>query len=266
MAISIWKVFRMIEQHYDELEPGQLLEKVRRSLQPDSPLPALDQFHAGGLQATRKLAELAQIQPGIKILDAGSGLGGPSRYLAQTYQAKVTGIDLTPAYIEISRLLADHTHTPVDYRQGNLLQLPFPDAEFDLVWTQHVVMNIHDRDALYRELRRVLRPAGKLAFFDVLAADGHPPLEFPVPWASTPAASHLLTLEETRQSLHQAGLLLDTEQDVTSEILELLKTQLPPSGLSLATVLGNRTPQLVANFAKNLSLGRARLVMGIATA
>ena len=182
----------------------------------------------------------------------------------------MTGVDLTPSYVDVAKILADWTslNDRVDYEVGDLLALRFDDQTFDLVWTQHVVMNIADRDRLYPELRRVLKPGGQLAFYDVIAADGHPDLVFPVPWAESADASTLLTEAETRTALQAAGFHVALWKDVTAEALAWFAEPRPPTspGLSLATVMGSRFSVMGANLGRNLNEGRARLVMGVAQA
>jgi sarcosine/dimethylglycine N-methyltransferase len=114
-------------------------------------------------------------------------LGGPSRYLASNYGCHVTAVDLSPSFVTVAQLLARRTglHALVCYQTGDLLALLFADSRFDVVWTQHVVMNIPDRERVYGEFRRVLKPGGKLAFYDVLATDAKPELHFPVPWSES---------------------------------------------------------------------------------
>ena len=97
----------LTQQHYEKNEAtGSLVSKVTHLLDllPDSSidsaqLAGLDQFHTMGLAATEQLAKMAGIQRGATILDAGSGLGGPSRYLASTYGCRVIGADLSPSYV-----------------------------------------------------------------------------------------------------------------------------------------------------------------------
>jgi cyclopropane fatty-acyl-phospholipid synthase-like methyltransferase len=62
-----------------------------------------------GLEATDRLARFAGIESGTNILDAGSGLGGPSRYLASTYGCRVVGVDLSPSFVAVAQLLAQRT-------------------------------------------------------------------------------------------------------------------------------------------------------------
>ena len=89
--------------------------------------------------------------------------------------------------------------------RGGAGALPFADGHFDVVWTEHVQMNIADKAGFYRELHRVLKPGGQLAFHDILAGPAEGSLHFPVPWAAEASISHLIAesdlgdlLESTR--------------------------------------------------------------------
>ncbi|HYS47605.1 MAG TPA: methyltransferase domain-containing protein, partial [Xanthobacteraceae bacterium] len=129
-------------------------------LTPDDLAP-VDEFHSGQRNATVRLAQLAGVTGSERVLDVGCGIGGPSRYLASTFGCQVTGLDLTQEFVALAAMLAQRTRLAdkVTYRQGNALAMPFPDASFDLVWSQNAAMNIADRDRLYGEMRRVLAPA-----------------------------------------------------------------------------------------------------------
>jgi ubiquinone/menaquinone biosynthesis C-methylase UbiE len=267
----------LIRQHYEKNEAGtSLVSKVTTILDslPDgsvdsSQLAGLDQFHVMGLEATEQLAQIAGIERGETILDAGSGLGGPSRYLASTYGCRVIGADLSPSFVAVAQLLAQRTGLDalVSYQIGDLLALPFPDSSFDVVWTQHVVMNIPARERVYREFRRMLRPGGKLAFYDVLATDANLELHFPVPWAESSETSFLFTQDETSSVLGTAGFTIAAWNDVTIEALKWIGQQKPPAqGFSLGVVMGSRLGEMSANLARNIREGRVRFVMGVCTA
>ncbi len=265
-----------VRDHYQAAiaDRAALLARIAASVDALEPpidarrLAPLDQFHMGGLAATLAIAERVGIEPDALVLDAGSGLGGPARLLAERFGCRVEGVDLSPDYVAIARLLTDRVglSNRVTFTEGNLAQLPFDDARFDLVWTQHVAMNVADRAALYRELRRVLKPGGQLAFYDPLAAEGHPDLIYPVPWAQTAETSTLLTVAETRSVLEQAGFSITKLHDVTEEAMGWAAQQggpLPPGGINTAVIVGARMAEMAGNFARNLREGRASLVFGV---
>ena len=200
-----------------------------------------------GLSDRTACADCAAIERATAILDAGSGLGGPSRYLASTYGCRVIGVDLSPSFVAVAQLLAQKTGLValVNYQVGDLLALPFPDSHFDVVWTQHVVMNIPDRERVYREFRRMLRPGGKLAFFDVLATDASLELHFPVPWAESSETSFLFTQDETSSVLVTAGFTISAWNDATNEVLKWIVQQKPPTqGFNLGLVMGPRFAEI----------------------
>ena len=277
MKHNMNELAKLTRQHYEKNDAGaSLVSKVTRILDslPDgsvgsSQLAGLDQFHVMGLEATEQLAQIAGIERSATILDAGSSLGGPSRYLASTYGCRVIGADLSPSFVAVAQLLAQRSglNALVSYQIGDVQALPFPDSCFDVVWTQHVVMNIPDRERVYREFRRMLRPGGKLAFYDVLATDTNLELHFPVPWAESRETSFLFTPDETSSVLVTAGFTITAWNDVTIEALKWISQQRPPTqGFSLGVAMGSRLGEMSANLARNIREGRVRFVMGVCTA
>ena len=133
-------------------------------------LATLDQFHTRGLAATAELSRLAGISADSSVLDVGSGVGGPARFLAATHGCRVTGVDLSEPFVDAARYLTERTGQggQVSFQIANALELPFHDSHFDVVLLQHVAMNISDRAQLYREIRRVLKLSGRFAIFDVV--------------------------------------------------------------------------------------------------
>ncbi|CAB3793010.1 2-methoxy-6-polyprenyl-1,4-benzoquinol methylase, mitochondrial [Paraburkholderia ultramafica] len=228
-------------------------------------LGALDQFHTRGFAATAELAKLAGITADMSVLDVGSGVGGPARFLAATYGCRVTGIDLSEPFVDAARYLTQRTgqSEQVSFRTASALELPFDDSRFDVVLLQHVAMNIADRARLYREIRRVLKSGGRFATFDVVANGVEP--HYPVPWARTLATSFLLTADATREAIEEAGFSTLAWQDDT-EAAKAWITQLrasgPPPSPNLGVVMGPDFAQLASNLGRNLLEGR----LGILTA
>lgn len=234
-------------------------------------LAALDQFHSRGLAATIELAKALSINEATRVVDIGSGLGGPSRYLAETYGCTVQGIDLSRSFVDAARFLAERSGlgAKVTYQCGNALALPFSSDTFDLAWTQHVAMNIADRATLYGEAFRVLRPGGRFAIFDVIAVS-QSPLHFPVPWAREREASFLVTADEMRAKLSAQDFRIASWIDCTDAGItwflererERAQSVAPPP-FGLQAVMGPEFAAATVNLRRNLSEGRAALVQAI---
>jgi ubiquinone/menaquinone biosynthesis C-methylase UbiE len=233
-----------------------------------SDLVPLDQFHVRRLGATRELAEVLNVEAESEVLDIGCGLGGPARFLAATYGCRVTGIDLSQPFVDVATMLTERCGLKERalHQHANALNLPFPDGSFTLAWTQHVAMNIADRPRFYAEARRVLKPGGRLAVYDVISGDGRP-LIFPVPWAQRREMSFLLTGDAMRKVLEGTGFLEVSWSDKTepamswfAEVQASLSSS-PPLGISI--VMGPQFLEMAGNLAQNLQDGRVQLVQAV---
>lgn len=235
-------------------------------------LAPVDEFHIRGRAATLELARAAGLDASKHVLDIGSGIGGTSRCLAKEFSCRVTGIDLTEAYCRAAELLTEKIDLAglVDYRQGDATDLPFDDASFDVVWTEHAAMNIPDKSRLYQEMHRVLKPGGTLAIYDVLAGPSGPVL-FPVPWARTPDTSFLVGPDELRQLLEAAGFMVTNWSDTTDAArtwFTSLAAKISQEGLPLLgfhILLGPDFQTMAQNQRRNLEEGRIVLAQVIAT-
>lgn len=228
-------------------------------------LAALDQFHTRALAATAELGKLAGVTAGMSVLDIGSGIGGPARFLAATCGCQVTGVDLSEPFVDAARYLTERTgqRGQVSFETASALELPFDTGRFDVALLQHVAMNISDRSRLYREIRRVLKSGGRLAIFDVVLNGGEP--HYPVPWARTPATSFLLTADATRAAIEPAGfrtLAWHDDTEAAKAWIAQLRASGPLPSPNLGVVMGPDFAQLAANLGRNLMEGR----LGILTA
>ncbi len=203
-----------VSAHYGAWSLSETIEKTLRDegIDPEQAtveqLAALDNFHSFGIAGTVELGQRAYIASDERVLDVGGGVGGPARILASQYGCHVTVIDLTPEFCQAGEVLTRWTKLSdlVSFVCASALDMPFEDASFDVVWTQHAVMNIADKPRLYQEIHRVLRPGGRFAMFDTLAGPNQP-LIFPLPWANTPDYSFLLSPEETRALSTSTGFV-----------------------------------------------------------
>jgi SAM-dependent methyltransferase len=184
-------------------------------------LAPLDQFHGRGPLATQELVALLKPQAGERLLDIGSGIGGPARWIAAKFDCHVTGVDLTPEFCEAAEALNAATGLTDRVRilNGSALALPVPDAAFDAAYSQNVIMNIADKRRFYREAFRALRPGGRLGLSNVCAGPAGEPY-FPVPWATTAETSFLATTAEMRADLAAAGFEIVDFRDTTAMVAE----------------------------------------------
>jgi ubiquinone/menaquinone biosynthesis C-methylase UbiE len=262
-----------IEHHYSaqDTDGQELARRIRAALSAagtdlgrltPSDLAPVDEFHIRGRAATLELAAHLALTPDDRVLDLGSGLGGPARTLAEVTGCHVTGIDLTRAFTaaatELSTWvgLADRVH----FVQGDATDLPFPADHFDAAVTIHAAMNIPAKDQLYAEARRVLKPGRRFVIYDVLQGEGGPVI-YPVPWARDPSLSALATPEEMRALLAEAGFAILAEQDTTDACVAWfrgLATQGASPGIQL--FMGADFPQMVRNQVQNLTERRIRVV------
>jgi ubiquinone/menaquinone biosynthesis C-methylase UbiE len=214
-----------IADHYSS---GTLLARLNAALKEDGADPEhptlealapYDQFHGRGLDATEEIAGMLKVAFTDRLLDIGSGIGGPARYMANRFGCMVTGIDLTEEFCEAARHLTRLTglDSKVDFEQGDALAMPFPDASFDGAYSMNVSMNIADKAALYREIRRVLKPGGWLMLSELAKGPGAP-LDYPTPWAATADSSFLSTPGETRQGLEAAGFEIFEFRETAEEV------------------------------------------------
>ncbi len=238
------------------------LGKTINSITVDDLAP-IDEFHIGGRQATEDFLGQLDLSPEKHVLDVGCGLGGAVRFTASRYGCCLTGIDLTPEYVETARVLCGWVglDTRISLHQGSALAMPFADCAFDRAYMLHVGMNIEDKAKLCSEVSRVLRSNSLFGIYDVMRiGDGE--LRYPVPWATTAASSAVAKPSEYRDALEAAGLTVIAERnrrDFALAFFDQLRAKSatvggpPPLGLHI--LMGRNSPDKVQNMIQNISSG-----------
>ena len=263
-----------VREHYSAMGLTDRINAALATVTPEAQtltvaqLAPLDQFHTRGILATTELAAAAGLEPSTHVLDVGCGIGGPARYLAVTFGCKVTGVDLSPSFIDVATYLTARCGLSdrVTFQVGNALHLPFEDAAFDAVFLQHVAMNIEDRTGLYAEMRRIVAPGGRLATYDVVLRDGD--VVYPAPWARDASTSFLLSEGDTRAALSQAGFKAILWRDDTQTTRDWFKAAMsapPQSGPNLAVVMGPDFPTMIGNFGRNIRENRLGVLSAVLT-
>ncbi|HYU12277.1 MAG TPA: class I SAM-dependent methyltransferase [Stellaceae bacterium] len=258
-----------VERHYGSSGLAErVLAAFRAANGNDAPvtpegLAPFDHFHGRGVLATEELAAQLALKRGERVLDIGSGIGGPARWFAANFAVPVTGVDLTPEFCAAAEALNAATGLAdrVTIIQGSALALPIPDGAFDAAYSQNVIMNIADKQQFYREAFRALRPGGRLALSNLCAGPMGEPY-FPVPWATTRDTSFLATPQEMRADLLAAGFAIADFRDITEATREaqrgtrerIDKGEVPKIAVDI--IMGERAREMQWNSIRSIDEGR----------
>jgi len=228
-----------------------------------------DEFHVRGAAVSRELANSIDIK-GVTVLDVGCGLGGPCRMLAEEYNCKATGIDLSSEYIRTANKLSElvNLNDKTTFIKADATNLPFENETFDVVWTQHVQMNIPDKEKFYSEINRVLKTGGYFLFYDILKK-GDGAISYPMPWASNAGLSFLFEAEEMDNILKTSGFTKEqstnqtqTGIDFFDKLVARLKEFGPPK-MGLNVLMGETTKPKLMNLLNHLRNGQLELKSGV---
>ena len=260
----------LVSKHYTH---GRLLDTIRTGVEalgksPDTvsveDLGPVEEFHIGGRVATESFLDQLGLRTEDHVLDVGCGLGGASRFVAQRYGSRVTGVDLTREYIETGRILCSWVglESRIVLEEGNATAMSYSDGAFDNAYMMHVGMNIADKQRLVAELYRVLKPGGRLGIYDVMRV-GDGDLTLPVPWAASADANAVASPDVYKNALKAAGFQLLAERNRREFAVEFFArlqanaaaAQGPPP-LGLHILMGEAAPLKVHNMIENISKDR----------
>ncbi len=255
----------LLEEIISRLEKqGIDLSKVKRK-----DIAGVDEFHVRGAQVSKELAESIDLE-NAKLLDVGCGLGGPARMLADEYGCQVTGIDLSQEFIRTATNLSELVgfSNSTKFVCGDATKLPFEDGSFDVVWTQHVQMNIKDKEKFYSEINRVLTDKGIFLYYDIFKK-GNQEVTYPMPWASDSAISFLSPPTEMEKTLIDLKFKNLQSVDQTDNGIFFFEKfieqidQLGPPKLGLNVLMGATTKTKIFNLLSGLKEGNLTLQSGV---
>lgn len=254
---------------------GQLTERAKAALRemlidPETATPgdlkAMDEFHTGGILATEHFFGHLDVPDGTKALDIGSGVGGTSRYMADRFGIEVTGVDLTPEFVETATALSEMVglSDKTTFKVGSALEMPVEDNAFDLAILMHVGMNIADKDALFAEAARALAPGGTFAIFEVMKGTSPDALDFPLPWSTVAETSFVADPQVYKDAAAAAGFELILEEDRSTFAMEFMAEALGkaadegPSPLGIHIMMGETAGVKLKNYLANLIAAKIR--------
>ena len=186
--------------------------------------------HASALDnMNRVLADLAGIQPGERVLDAGCGLGNACFWLAEHRQVEVTGINIVAAQIADCQKFAAQriphlppaAYQPVHFLRADYCRMPFDGNSFDVVWACESVCHAAEKQAFYQEAFRVLKPGGRLVMAEYMRTARPVSLEgeqLLAAWLRPWAIPDIETADEHRACARAAGFGQVEIKDVTSNV------------------------------------------------
>ena len=230
-------------------------------------LAPIEELHLHGRIATMELAKGVGLNENMRVLDVGCGIRGPARALASEFGCHITGLDLSKEYCTAAKIINDKVglNNNIEIQQGNALDMPFDKAEFDVVFMQHVLMNIENKEQLLSQIHHVLSPKGRLALHTICAGS-ITPVHLPVIWANNPNISFLLTASELGQLISTNGFIEHYWRDYTKKVLEGIqhaRRKPHPVSFDLMSSISADISTKWRNINRNLNEGRIVVFQGI---
>ncbi|HUE41962.1 MAG TPA: class I SAM-dependent methyltransferase [Candidatus Sulfotelmatobacter sp.] len=259
---------KAVAEHYSrpQLEDTILAAMKRAGLDTEKLTPtdlaAMDEFHVGGLEATKAFSEFMGLKGGMHVLDVGCGIGGPARYFAAEHGVRVTGIDLTDEFVRTANSLTKLVHLDgrAGFEQGSALAMPFEAGSFDAAYMFHVGMNIADKNALFQDVARVLKPGARFSIYDLMRISDEP-ISYPVPWAVSGQTSFVVHIEGYRKALAAVGFEVVHERGRREFGIDFFERNIAraaqggPPIVGLQLLMGEKAPQMMQNVLGGMKSG-----------
>jgi phosphoethanolamine N-methyltransferase len=201
----------------------------------------------GGPQAVREIMSGVALE-GKRVLDIGCGLGGLDQVLLTLGAAHVTGLDVAGLIVEMGqeRIRRAGLANRIEIRLVEPGPLPFADNSFDIVFGKDAWLHIPDKAAHFAEVKRVLKPGGRIAAGDWMKAPGPYSRDMEYFFEMEGLTYHLVTLAEYGNLLHGAGFVDVKLEDITEiyrreaqDELARMKGELAPVMLAELGEAGN---------------------------
>lgn len=179
----------------------------------------------------KRIVDEVSLKPGERVLDCGCGTGTLAVIAKREVgpEGGVSGIDLSADQLEIARRKAQREELDVIFHEGSIDELPFPDESFDAIFSTLMMHHVPERvkQAAFREMRRVLKPGGRIAI-----ADFGPPKHLWGWVVFAPLLLMFLAMSTTRDNLFNrlpemmsgAGLRV-THHGIIKEVVHLIKAE-----------------------------------------
>lgn len=213
-GIKTMKLYSRVERVYAQLRAAGIGE---RDPIPVAVLSRFDQYHYLGTDAVDAGIAALGLGPRHRVLDVGSGLGGPARHIAERVGCRVTALELQPDLHEVGRELSGRCGLArlVRHLHGNILEGPVPPGAFDALVSWLVFLHIPERGRLYRRCHEALRPGGGIYVEDFFER-GRLDAREREALARKVYCRDLPRLEDLRRDLEEAGFAEVRVRDLSS--------------------------------------------------
>jgi len=182
----------------------------------------------GGETTTRKFTDMLDMQPGMKVLDIGCGIGGSAFYMAKNYGVDVYGVDLSSNMVGIAQEYRNDIEAAIKHRVQfyieDAISMGYPQSFYDVVYSRDTILHIPDKESLFRKFHSTLKPGGRILISDYCCGNKEPSVEFAEYVNSR--GYHLLTVQDYGKILEHAGFQQVQAHDATGLMIEMMNMEL----------------------------------------